>query len=552
MNDSYRNPFSGVNAVQLGTDSILKYWCSPFAYDLFSEIKEADIYEDEMNIVLMGGRSTGKSMFLRYWSFPVQFKRAEKDNIGLIDMIRVNNGIGFYFRIDGPTLRSFQGYGLDDEHWSSIFTHYFELTVGRQYVEAIRRLQNDPLINAEIVENGFIARLCELLEFNGTHTLDEAILEIDRRIQIVDRFRGNVAFYQERFNPGGPAFSSETLSFGIAELIIKCISSFEKLNIIILLDEYENFLTYQQKVVNTLLRFTKPQIKFRVGMRLEGFRTFKMIGEEDFIKEGREYRKVVFEDISNRDNDYPKFLAEVARKRLDSVDKLREKGFTNIKAFLTSRENLEAEAKDLVRNDPDRVYKHFLRGSGIAKTDLEKIRYQQNPLLEMLNIIWLTRGVTSDETLQSMREFLDAKKTEKAKKYRRDYIDKYKLSLMFLLCSIYKKEKQYYSFNTFAFLSSGIVGHFIELCRRTFAIAEWGDNDALLNKGVISREDQTRAAVDFSIAEKQQINRIEECGGKISRFVDNIGNIFRSFHSDPRMRYPEVNQFALNIDTIQG
>src|SRR4030095_9847634 len=104
-------------------------------------------------------------------------------------------------------------------------------------------------------------------------------------------------------------------------------------------------------------------------------------------------------------------------------------------------------------------------------------------------------------------------------------INKYKLSLVFLLCSIYKKEKQYYSFNTFSFLSSGIVGQFLELCRRSFAIAEWNDTDAFLKEGKISKMDQTRAAVDFSLAEKQQIIRIEDHGGAVSRFVENLGTI---------------------------
>src|ERR1051325_10607078 len=120
MNDSFKNPFSGVNAAQLDTDSILEYWCNPFTYDLFSEVQEGDIYEDPMNIVFMGGRSTGKSMFLRYWSYPVQFKGAKRDKIPLDENISGKKGIGFYFRIDGPTLKSFQGHGLDVEHWSSV------------------------------------------------------------------------------------------------------------------------------------------------------------------------------------------------------------------------------------------------------------------------------------------------------------------------------------------------------------------------------------------------------------------------------------------------
>src|SRR6266536_316663 len=550
MSDSYRNPFSGVNAVQLKEDAILDYWCSPFTYNLFSEIKEADIYKEENNIVLMGGRSTGKSMFLRYWSYPIQFKRAEKERKKPMDIINRNKGIGFYFRIDSPILKSFFGHDLDDEHWASLFTHYFELTVGAQYLEALNVLQEDTSIKEQAEQSEFVPKVCKLLHLSPQPHLEPVIAELDRRIRVVDKFRGDVAFYKKPFEPDGPVFPSESLSFGIADLIIKCFQSFKDLNIIILLDEYENFLTYQQMMVNALLRFTRPQIKFRIGMRLEGFRTFNMMGTEDFIKEGREYRKVVFEDISNHDSQYPKFLAEIAKKRLQHVKPLREANFTDIKAFLSLREDLEGEARDLVKNDPDRVFKQFLKTLGIPRKELEKVRCAENPLMELLNMIWLMRGVSSDQTSQSMKDFLRSKQTKGAKKYKLDYVDKYKLSLMFLLCSIYRKEKQYYSFNTFSFLSSGIVGQFIELCRRSFANAEWRDRVALLQEGKISREDQTRAAVDCSIAEKQQISRIEDYGGTISRFVEKIGNIFRGLHSDHRLRYPEVNQFAANIDAV--
>jgi hypothetical protein len=67
---------------------------------------------------------------------------------------------------------------------------------------------------------------------------------------------------------------------------------------------------------------------------------------------------------------------------------------------------------------------------------------------------------------------------------------------------------------------------------------------------MITRDDKTGAARDCAVAEKQQISRIEDYGGTISRFVDKIGNIFRAYHADHRLRYPEVNQFATNIEAL--
>lgn len=549
MKDSYSNPFAAVNAAQLDDDKILEYWCNPFTFDLFSEIKEEDVYEEAMNIVFMGGRSTGKSMFLRYWSYPVQLRAAKKEEALFIDITQQNKGIGFYFRIAGSTLKSFQGHGLDIEHWSAVFTHYFELIVGRQYIEAIRLLrQGKNSIENELNESNFISRTCRLLSFADKSSLDEVVEEFDRQISHVDQFRGDVAFYREAFVPLNRGYASQSISFDLAQEIFGCLPSIADLNIIILLDEYENFLEYQQRVINTMLKFSTSQIKFRIGMRLEGFRTFRTITEEDFIKEGREYRKVVFEEVINKDKDYHDFLKAIAKKRLESIPILRDNGFTDIEDILSREENLEEEAIELTQNKPDKVYEYFSKK--VPREQLDKVRFSNNPLPELLNFIRLLRGAPPERVYDSMQDYLSNRKTEEGMKYRRDYVDKYKLSLMILLCSIYKQNKLYYSFNTFAFLSSGIVGHFLDLCRRSFAIAGWEQREKLLSEGAISKKVQTEAALAWSRTEKQQVSRIEDYGGMLSRFVNNLGNVFRAYHDDIRLRYPETNQFAVNIDTL--
>jgi hypothetical protein len=551
MKNSYRNPFGGVNASQLDPDLILEYWCNPFHYKLFSEIKEDDIYIDINNIVFMGGRSTGKSMFLRYWSYPVQLKRAEKKEITFWKVIQSKSGIGFYLRIDGPKLRSFQGHGLSQDHWTFLFTHYFELLIGREYIEVLNVLHKEKSLDDKTISQQLIPGICELLGVNSCITFENILYEFDLRIREVEIYLGNVPFRKKEFIPKDRGFFSQSLSFGIPNLLQCKVSSFEKINMVILLDEYENFSDYQQKVVNTLLRFTKSYIKFRIGMRLKGFRTFKMISVDDFIKEGREYRKVVFEEIINKESGYNKFLCEISKKRLESIPALKNKGFTNIKKILGRIENSENEAIEIVKTNPNKIYEYFKKK--INKENLDKVRYSKNPLLELMNFIWLTRGVSAEKTAKSMDDYLNnVKNSQDGKKYHSDYINKYKLTLNFLLCSIYKKNKQYYSFNTFAFLSSGIVGHFIELCRRSFAIAEWEDMDSLLSEGQISIKSQHKAATDFSISEKQQIGRIPISGVLLSNFIDNLGNIFREYHLDFKMRYPETNQFAINVDTVKN
>ncbi|MFN0279209.1 MAG: hypothetical protein ACKVRN_11480 [Pyrinomonadaceae bacterium] len=552
MNDSYKNPFSGKSASTLDEKSILDYWCDPFSYQMFDGIREEDVYLEETNIVFAGGRATGKSMFLRYWSFPVQSLLARTSNLKFADNIKKNEGLGVYLRIRGATLRSLQGYGLSGDHWHALFTHFFELLVAREYAEALSVLFEEGSLSAEEFSVKFAPKLKELLDCGEIESVTDLMKELDRRIQWVDRFRGDVAFFRKPFQPDGRIFTAQSISFEIAHLIRAYFSPQVNVNVLILLDEYENFLEYQQILVNSILKFTEAHIKFRIGMRLEGFRTFKVVDKDDYIKEGREYRSVEFEEIISTSNEYSKFLMDIATRRLEAIPELQERGFTDIAKILAPREDLELEAAELTKNEPDKAYEYFLKTLLVPKEQLNQVRIANHPLMELMNFIWLYKGVSPDATRKSMDDYLSKRKTEAAKKYGNDYVKKYKLSLMFLLCRIHKKRKKYYSFRTFMFLSSGIVGHFIELCRSTFAVAGWADSEGLILNGTISKEDQDTAAFEVSAIEKRQIHRIEDYGGELSTFVENIGNVFREYQRDFKMTYPETNQFTINIDSLRS
>jgi hypothetical protein len=519
----------------------------------FAGVNESDVYTDKMPIVFIGGRGTGKTMFLKYFSFPVQIEEARKivnDNRSSLTHFIQKGCIGFYLRIDGPRLRSFTGAGVSDETWLSIFTHYFELVLGREYIAVLERLTEDEILNKKSVSQDFIPKIDKLIgnASKESRSFEDILAEIDNKLLEVDEFRANIRFSNISFQPQ-KAFTSKSLSFSIPQIAKETIPEFkEGINFIVLIDEFENFLAPQQRIVNTLLKFVEPGITFRIGMRSEGFRTFETISKDDFIKEGRDYRKIVFEEVLIKDRGYQPFLKDIARKRLEKVKLFREKGFVDISKILGNSENLEEEAKLLTKKNPG---KHFDLLKDKSPHEIKLLENSDSPLIEMLNILWVSRKVGPNEVNQSMKEYLNGENTEKAKKYKRDYIDKYKLGLMFLLASVYRKKKMYYSFNTFSFLSSGIVGHFIELCRNSFQYAEFENRELLFQKGEISLIQQDKAAKIVADTELHMIQRIEEFGDYLYRFTVNIGNLFRDYHKDKGIKYPETNQFAVDKGAIE-
>jgi hypothetical protein len=535
-------------------ETILNYWCSPFNYMKFAEVKESDIYSDKMPIVFMGGRGTGKTMFLKYFSFIVQLQEAlnKKDGKGsLLSHFKNKGGIGFYIRIDGPVLRSFDGHGVTPELWDSIFTHYFELVVGRAYIEVISELVGYSELDVREINNKFIPKIADILGKSKIeiNTLSEVLNVFDDKIKEVTTFRGEVSYSDIVFKPS-KGFASQSLCFTIPEIVKNTIKEFDhEIDFIIMIDEFENFLVSQQRMVNTLLKFIRSGITFRIGMRLEGFRTFETTSMDDFIKEGRDYRKIIFEEVLIKDKGYQEFLLDIAKKRLERVNIFKEKGFLKISNILGKSENLEEEAIKLAKINPDKHFNSLLKY--LPSEEIEKLKSTENPLMEMLNILWVLRKGDPKVVNKAMNDYLEGKKTEDAKKYRRDYVDKYKLSLMFLFASIYRTNKMYYSFNTFSFLSSGIIGHFIELCRKSFQYAEFENREILFEQGKILPIQQDKASKDVANTELQMTQRIENYGDILYRFIKNIGNIFRDFHKDKTIKYPETNQFAVDKGSIE-
>ena len=82
-----------------------------------------------MPIVLQGARGSGKTTILKYFSFPVQCERAQKNAMPVKSQIIRDGGVGFYLRCDDSFLSMFKTVFsvLVKDAWQACFKHYLEL-----------------------------------------------------------------------------------------------------------------------------------------------------------------------------------------------------------------------------------------------------------------------------------------------------------------------------------------------------------------------------------------------------------------------------------------
>lgn len=550
---SYKNPFAEFDSNVMSSEQIYEFFTEP--YDSFT-IPESKITEDKSPIIFIGGRGTGKTMLLRQFSYNVQ--KIVTGKTTYLEKIKNTKYIGVYFRVDKPLLQSLATLGKQStivNFEETIFTHYFELTIFKEYLEIVKILENDCKINVD--DKKYIEILSELrgllslsTDFNFK-TIDDLLQFIIEEINYIWDFQSKKAIDIDdsvQFEPRCNLILQGRLSDEFCRTKIFSILGIEETSILLLIDEFESFSEKQQTVINAAMRYNKDYgARLRIGMRPYGFKTFATVNSEDFVKEGRDYSKIEFDNPlikKGNTNNYFELIKKITEKRLDSVPMFAGKSIVD---FLGEEEDFEAEAKEIVKGKTKHIeiYLKEINKNFNCELTTDSIAFirSDNPLYEMECLRLLLKGESLEYVKKAFEDYKNKINSDEAKKFSNDYNNKYKLSFIFVLCSIYKKEKKgYYSFKDYCYLSSGIIGSFIELCRRAFDMAYFKDNLGL-EQGKISKEIQTDAAYEYSYAERSMIRRIAEYGNKLEIFIKNLGDTFSCIHRDIYIRYPETNLF---------
>lgn len=557
---NYKNPFSEYDANVMSSEQISELFTEP--YDSFT-IPESKIIEDKSPIIFIGGRGTGKTMLLRQFSYNVQ--KISRTSKTYLEKLKETKYIGIYFRVDRPLLQSLASLGkvyTVENFEELIFTHFFELTIFKEYLEIVKLLEND----ANIVYKDAIYSeiLSEILGVFPTpkelvfDSIDDLLRFVINEINYIWDFQSKKAIDIDdsvKFTPKCNLILQGRLSDEFCKTKVFELLGLSKISILLLIDEFESFSKKQQMVINAAMRYNKEYgIRLRIGMRPYGFKTYDTVNSEDFVKEGRDYSKIEFDNplVKKQNNkSYFELIKRIARKRLASVPMFVG---MNIVDILGDKEDLEGEAKDIVKGKSKhiKIYLNEINKKNHSSDtlnieSLKNIR-DDNPLYEMECLRLLLKGKSLEYVEKALHDYKNKIESIESKKFSDDYDKKYKLSFVFVLCSIYKREKKgYYGFSDYCYLSSGIIGAFIELCRRAFDLAYFKDSYAL-QQGIISKDIQTDAAYEYAYAERDMIRRISDYGKKLEVFINNLGNAFSYIHRDIYLRYPETNMFPVSTD----
>lgn len=546
--DEYENPFKSTNADTMSYQQIVDSWSEPFF--MRRKVISEDFYlRTPMSLVITGARGTGKTMMFKFYSFQAQAILAENSGIKILDYFRDMKSISMYLKFDPYVLQSFQG----NDSGQRLFTHFFELVVCESYIDLIELLLEKKEISKEVyqcIEKGIFTLLgVDLKEKKLSSVVEDKIDEVYDYINTIKMEEKE--FYTEK------KYQFKKLSYKIKELLCNEITELKDVIFLWVIDEGENFLESEQKTLNSFIKTLNARMNrdifLRLGTRRPQLPTYETITKEEFLTIGRDYetKDINYYTIgSDGREDYKKWLIEIARKRLESCVMFKEKGLTEIQEFLGDKEKQCEEAYSWAANR--REHFEWCLKDQYSEELYEALKVENNPLKEMMNIYWYKKGYTIAQIQLASRQpdgAISKEEKDLVKRYKDSFADN-KMAFLYLLAAKYKKQKQYYSFSTYSYLSVGNVCNFIKLCREAFDNAYFEDKKELFN-GKISIKAQHTAAISVAYDEIEKVKYIPQLGNQLYALIINLGNLFSEYHSDIEMKNIEVNQFAVIYKSVE-
>lgn len=547
------NPFVECTSRDMSFKDVFQYWCDPFAC---YAIDYNTLTRSITPVIIEGPRGSGKTMILKYISYFCQKEilcstHRGSDELNILNSIRQSGSLGIYFRYKDDFGSLFKFLNCSKSSKESLFLYYFEMYVLDELFKILSDIEKDGVLNNKCTKN-LIDAINDIL-FTNAQTFQALNFSIQERIQKVDRWVRKSRYLDSAEDVLQELIDGENYILHICKCIGNCVPEFSDVRFLVIIDEYENAGEYQ-RILNTLLKQVDhtSNVTYRIGVRPRGMSTLETNVGTEFLQIDRDFLLYVLQ--MHKMTNYKAFIREIANRRLNSVEFFAENGLTDIQILLGKKESLDNEARALTQKNPEKhfeILKKKFSPSEYTKI-VNMIRCTSSPLMEMLNIVWILRDVPSKKVSMAMQGYIAGRHKETghseeidlARKYKLDYSDKYRTQMMFILLGIYAQNKKYYSFNTFAYLSSGAVNDFISLCRNVFYLLDESYYIRASSDPLIPISLQTKGAENTAIEQMDKIRLCNEYGTEMYSFAMNIGGLFKLLHKDIYAKYPETNQFA--------
>lgn len=489
------NPFRITKSNDLTDEQIDQLWVTTETEKGFTSLSSPSSVKA---MFVLGGKGSGKSHLMRYYSFPLQLIRYMRDGASAIDGVRKDKYLGIYARCGGMDSARFYGKGQPHEIWDAVFAYYFELWVADRTLGAV-----DHLLGSSIEPEKEVALVAEI---SGLFDRSPGTMEDIRSLRNyianlrkeIDYTVNNAAF--TRTVDVKILLTRGNFFFGIPKAVCKHIKQLSRINFIYLLDEFENFPAHRQMFINTLIRERDGPTAFKVGARSTGVRTRETFGSGERNLQGSEFEELRLDERFRRDEKrYGDFCRKLIDKRLaasfgrgqfDQQPGLYSSYFETVDLDWNSQYLLricppgKAAERPHITNFQKKLERARAEGwaTGLErdaqiKQLLEFVRFDEYPIIEKICILYvyqqMFRGVNLLTAGSYVRERASAFVGKKERGDFGEFVSKYKSDMVAQILRDASQKQVYAGVENFIGMSEGLPRTLITILKHVYDWSEY-------------------------------------------------------------------------------
>ncbi|WP_421809899.1 hypothetical protein [Flagellimonas sp.] len=538
-----------------------------FGFDVYDDFvippifKQLDLYTSSKPKVFIGGRGCGKTMLLRYLSHGTAFSQSKKE-IHHSDL----RMIGLYWKFDTNVTHLIQKRGIEVDRWHAAFEHLATIKLSMELVNSLKSIA---LSNYEGFKESDLKELaindCLAFEKDLPGNLMALAEELKRKLAQFQVWLRNV-----RKGPEPIFFPKDFLDALVKELIAK-VPCFNDSVFFVYLDEYENLLEYQQKIVNTWVKHSERPLVYHLAMKRNAFRTKNTIGEET-LSDVHDFRYHDLEEELEDSRNFMVFAGEIVLYRLfQQGNKELDIDPDLLKNANRIMERWQREYQDKIliavnkmfpsMNNNDlanrvlkdgalfnRMIEKLGRGLSARGSDLDAERFVYKEDLRV-SIVCTSLIHRQNLKVEYILEQIQCIKEKRDNDFfgSREWISNNFIGSYLLLYFGTNKACPFYSgYRAFCTMSNGNIRHLMELCHKTFLRAsEDNTSENIRHIWNIDYTHQAQAARQASTTFLNEIRTFGRYGNQLHTFVLRLGLIFQAAHRRLVQSEPEQNHFSI-------
>lgn len=549
------------NRAEAFSDDLWNKFVLPIDYE------KHNLLTHDKGVKVIGGRGTGKTMFLKYHCFPTQLSK-QREIITRDDIPQ----IGIYWRPDTHFVQLINEKFLGQQ-WNSVFNTYTGLSFIIKFSQFIKSF-----IDSNYYDNNTKEELCKL---KISDVLKQE-LKCENNISYLDlakHCRGLLYKLQNWINRKYDEVpiiidGKASLLFIIEEL--KEIELLDNITFHIFIDEFENLREEQQRIVNDWMKHGENPLLFSVAYKKYAIVSDFTTGNEKTQRRNDHRIIDIVDEIYARDEQAFKiFASEIIMSKVQEfldneiIDKdllydtskmqqrKTERYQTNIiqKVInLFPEKDYKEMAFDILKDDTlsNKVSKNInqaleLKSSKLKYTDFIDDEY---PDASVVNSILLFRTKTNPIKLKEIFEkFKRQLKTKEVDAYKELITSNIVGAILYIYISFPKRICPIYSgFNRFCLMSKNNLRHLLELCYQSFMELEENDKDYNEFKNgslTVPTKYQLLAAKNCSKQELETLSELGPFGQDLQKIANRLGRIFHLKQKIRTQSKPENIHFSV-------